>query len=536
MHSQPIMNIPILWRAATRSVHFTRVKSTPFSRLARAAMAAAVAVGLSPLSPLAAPVRAQNSPDQQNSISKASPSPQIKVDPSALPRSTGAISSFAPIVEKVGPSVVTIYTTKNVKEDANPMTGNPMLRHFFGIPDNSGPEGEEGGSEKVQGLGAGVIVSSDGLILTNSHVSEAGDEIMVRIGDHGHEYKATKVGSDPSSDLALLRISAKNLPVITFADSDQVKVGDIALAVGNPFALTNTVTMGIVSALGRGGMGITSYENFIQTDASINPGNSGGALVDTQGRLIGINTAIFSRSGGNQGIGFAVPSNLARTVVESLLKYGKVTRGFLGAGVKSLTPDLAQEFRVPEDQQGALITDLAQDGAAAKAGLQDGDIITAVNGKPITDPNELRLTVGGMNPGDKVTVTYLRNGQSRTAEATLGEQPTNGEFGVNKKAPQEEKPNALDGITVGELDDAARAELQVPRNIKGVLVTDVSADSVGYDAGLRKGDVIIDMNHKPVASADQAVAEGNKIEKTERVLLHVWSKGKTDYLVLKPKA
>jgi len=498
-------------------------------------MAAATALTLGPLSPLAVPVLAQNPPDEQSSIAKASPAPQLKVDSSALQRSTGAITSFAPVVEKVGPSVVTIYTTKNVKEEANPLAGNPALRRFFGIPDNSGPNGEQGGNEKVEGLGSGVIASSDGLILTNNHVSDAGDEIMVRIGDHGHEYKATKVGNDPTSDLALLRIDAKNLPVITFADSDQVKVGDLVLAVGNPFALTNTVTMGIVSALSRGGMGITSYEDFIQTDASINPGNSGGALVDTQGRLVGINTAIYSRTGGNEGIGFAVPSNLARTVVESLLKYGKVSRGFLGAGVKPLTPDLAREFGVPEDQQGALITDLSPDGAASKAGLQDGDIITAVNGKAVGSPNELRLAVGGMNPGEKVTVTYLRNGQSKTADATLGEQSTNGELSENKNAPQESKPNVLDGITVGDLDDSSRAELQVPRNIKGVLVTEVAPDSVGYDAGLRKGDIIVDMNRKALTSADQAVDEGNKIEKTERVLLHVWTKGRTDYLVLKPK-
>jgi serine protease Do len=527
------MNYPILWWAArhSRAVQVTRIKSKLSSRLSRAAIAAAMALAMNPL--VLVPVRAQTA-DGQAGIAKRSPAPQIEVDSSPLPRSTGAITSFAPIVDRVGPSIVTVFTTKNVKEQSNPLAGNPMLRRFFGIPDNSGPDGEEGESGKVEGLGSGVIVSSDGLILTNNHVAEAGDEIMVRLGDHGREYKAKVVGNDPSSDLALLRIDAKNLPVLTFADSDQVKVGDLVLAVGSPFGLTNTVTMGIVSALGRGGMGITDYEDFIQTDASINPGNSGGALVDTQGRLIGINTAIFSRSGGNQGIGFAVPSDLARNVIDSLLKYGKVTRGYLGTVVQELTPDLAEQFKVPDDQQGALIAEVTEGSAAEKAGLQNGDIITAVNGKPVSDPHGLRLTVGGMSPGEKVTVTYLRDGQSRTAEVTLGSQNTTGELSESAPA-QEGKSNVLDGITVGDLDDSARGELKVPKDVKGVLVTDVSSDSVGYDVGLRKGDVILDMNNKGLTSADEAVNAGNEIDKNERVLLHVWSNGRTEYLVLKPK-
>jgi len=526
------MNSPILWWTARywKALQLTRIHKPFLSGLARAAVAAAMTASLAPL---AVPAYAQDPPEKQGALAKASPAPQIAVDPSALQRSTGALTSFAPIVDKVGPSIVTIFTTKNVKEQSNPLAGNPALRRFFGIPDDSDPDAEGGEGGKVMGLGSGVIVSGDGLILTNNHVAEAGDEIMVRIGEHGHEYKAKVVGNDPSSDLALLRIDAKNLPVLTFADSDQVRVGDLVLAVGSPFGLTNTVTMGIVSALGRGGMGITDYENFIQTDASINPGNSGGALVDTQGRLIGINTAIYSRSGGNQGIGFAVPSNLVRSVVESLTKYGKVSRGYLGTVVQPLTPDLAEQFKVADDQQGALIAEVSHGGAADKAGLKNGDIITAVNGNAVSDPHTLRLTVGGMSPGDKVTVTYLRDGQTKTAEVTLGEQSPKED--VAETSPQEGRPNVLDGITVGDLDDSARGELKVPGDIKGVLVTDVAADAVGYDAGLRKNDVILEMNREALASADQAVAEGNKIDKSERVLLHVWSKGRTEYLVLKPK-
>jgi serine protease Do len=528
------MNSPLLWWPASlwRAVQITRNKSNFSARLARAAVAATLALGMGPLA--AIPVRAQEA-------QSATP-PQIQVDSSPLSRSTGAITSFAPVVEKVTPAIVTVFTSRKVPVQNSALSGNPMLRHFLGIPDSpDSPDGDEGGGGKIEGLGSGVIVSPDGLILTNNHVAEAGDDIMVRIGDHGHKYKAKVVGNDPSSDLALLRIDAKNLPTLTFADSDQVKVGDVVLAVGNPFAFTDTVTMGIVSALGRsadvgddnGGKPSSDYQDFIQTDASINPGNSGGALVDTEGRLIGINTAIYSRSGGNMGIGFAVPSNLARNVIDSLLKFGKVNRGFLGTVVQELTPDLAEQFKVPDDQQGALIAEVSPGGAADKAGMQNGDIITAINGKAIVDPHALRLTVGGMSPGDKVTVTYLRDGQSKTADVILGGQESAGEVADNSQA--DEHPNVLDGVTVDNLDDASRSQLKVPSEIKGVIVTDVSADSVGYDAGLRKGDIILEMNRKPLTTADQAVDEGNKIAKNDRVLLHVWSNGRTEYLVLKPR-
>jgi serine protease Do len=526
-----IMNSAFLWWTARlqRPLQVTRVKSNLkpsfASRLARAAMAAALALPMGPLA--AVTVRAQDGPAQTG----ATAVPQIQVDSTPLNRNAGAISSYAPIVDKVGPSIVEIFTEKDVKVDANPFGGNPMMRRFFGLPDNSGPDDQESG--KVEGLGSGIIVSSDGLILTNNHVAESGDKIKVRIGEHGHEYDAKVVGHDPTSDIALLQIDAKNLPVMTFADSDQVKVGDVVLAVGSPFGLTNTVTMGIVSALGRGGMGITDYEDFIQTDAAINPGNSGGALVDTEGRLIGINTAIAGGSGGNEGIGFAVPSDLAHNVIDSLLKYGKVTRGFLGAGVQGMTPDIAEQLKVPDDQQGAVITEVLPGSAAEKFGLQSYDIITAVNDKAITDPQSLRLTVGGMSPGDKVTVTYLRDGQTKTADITLGSEEPSGELADNT-APQG-KSNVLDGITVGDLNESNRTQYKVPDDIKGVLVTDVASDSVGADAGLKEGDVILEMDRKPLASADDAVTAGNNIDKDARVLLHVWSGGRSEFLVLKPK-
>jgi serine protease Do len=492
-------------------------------------MTAAIALGMCPL--VAVPVRAEVAAPAQSGTA-----PHLQVDTSPLLRGTGMISSFAPIVDKVGPSIVTIYTTKTVKDAPGGNDVNPMLRRFFGLPDNPGGGGDDEGGGKVEGLGSGVIVSADGLILTNNHVAEVGDEIKVRIGEHGHEYSAKIVGNDPTSDLALLRIDAKNLPVVTFAQSGQVKVGDVVLAIGNPFGFTNTVTMGIVSGLGRAGVegAEHEYEDFIQTDAPINPGNSGGALVDTEGRLIGINTAIYSHSGGNQGIGFAVPSDLARNVIDSLLKNGKVVRGFLGTGVQGLTPDLAEQFNVPPDQQGALVTKVSPDSAAEKAGLQNGDIIIAVNGKPIVDPHALRLTVGGMNPGDKVDVQYLRNGQNKTVSITLGAEPTGDELADNT-AQSNDHPNVLDGITVVDLDDSARSQFKIPKDVKGVLIADVSAGSVAADGGLQKGDVILEMNHIPMTSAQVAVDEGNKIEQNQKVLLHVWNNGMTEFLVLKPK-
>ena len=298
--------------------------------------------------------------------------PTVKVDPKPLPQAIG-ITTFAPVVEKVSPSVVTIATSKMVSKNKNPYFNDPMFRRFFGIPDDGDQSGDgdqapprgnnrNNGNGKKHlerfGLGSGVIVSPEGHILTNNHVIDGADEIIVTIGNEKKEYKATKIGTDPSTDIAVLKIEpTSKLHEITFADSDKLRVGDLAIAVGNPFGLTQSVTMGIISALGRSDTHITDYENFIQTDASINPGNSGGALVDTEGRLIGINTAIYSRTGGNQGIGFAVPANLAHTVMDSLIKNGKVSRGFLGIALQPLSEDLAKAFKI-EGSAGALVAEV----------------------------------------------------------------------------------------------------------------------------------------------------------------------------------
>src|SRR5881409_4105848 len=331
----------------------------------------------------------------------------------------GVITTFAPIVEKIAPTVVTVFTTQNVSKTNLPFPlSDEALREFFG-----GQLPQRQGKQTLQGLGSGVIVSADGYILTANHVVSGAEEIMVGLGIDLRKYKARKIGTDPGTDVALLKIDEKNLPAITFADSDKARAGDIVLAIGNPFGLRQTVTMGIISAVGRGGMGIVDYENFIQTDAAINMGNSGGALVDTEGRLLGINTAIFSRGGGNQGVGFAIPSNLARDVMQSLREKGRVIRGYIGTSVQTLTPELAEAFKLKGGVSGALVGEVSPKSPAEKAGIKTGDVITSVNEKKINDARELRLMVGSMAPDTRVKIEVNREGQKKTFDVDLAEMP-----------------------------------------------------------------------------------------------------------------
>src|SRR5436305_3203575 len=302
------------------------------------------------------------------------------------PSQQGLITTFAPVVEKVAPSVVTVFTTQTVSRGLTQFPfGDDALRQFFG-----GQSPQRQGKQTLQGLGSGVIVSPDGYILTANHVVSGAEEIMVGLGIDLRKYKARKIGTDPGTDVALLKIDEKNLPAITFADSEKARAGDVVLAIGNPFGLRQTVTMGIISAVGRGGMGIVDYENFIQTDAAINMGNSGGALVDVEGRLLGINSAIFSRSGGNQGIGVAIPASLTREVMQSLREKGRVIRGYIGASVQTLTPELADAMKLNGQLSRALVGEVAPNSPSQKTGLKTGDVITAVNGKKVSDARELR--------------------------------------------------------------------------------------------------------------------------------------------------
>ena len=303
------------------------------------------------------------------------------------------------------------------------------------------------------------------------------------------------------------------------------------MAVGNPFGIGQTVTMGIVSAMGRATLGL-DYEDFIQTDAAINPGNSGGALVDAEGRLIGINTAILSRSGGNQGIGFAVPSNLARSVMESLIKNGRVIRGFMGVNIQDVTPNLAKEFNLPENTIGALVAEVTSRSPAEKAGLKSGDVITEFNGKPVKDSRHLKLQVADLAPGTKVPVKIMRDGEQKSLEVVLKEFPKDDALAKRDQGDKEStSSDTLDGVTVGDIDAAARRQLRLPATLKGALVVQVDESSASYEAGLREGDVILEINHKAVRTADDAVQLSDKI-KDKHILLRIWSRGGSRYLVV----
>jgi serine protease Do len=448
--------------------------------------------------------------------------PVFTVSTTPVNRDARLGTSFAPIVKKVAPSVVNIYSTRFVKERPlrNPMLNDPLFRQFFGnqIP----PEDDHERTRKEEALGSGVIVSSDGYILTANHVVADADEVKVSIGDSKTEYTARIIGKDRATDIAVLKIAAANLPAVTLADSDQLEVGDVVLALGNPFGVGQTVTSGIVSALGRSGFGFNGYEDFIQTDAAINPGNSGGALVDVEGRLVGINTAIISGSGGNQGIGFAVPINMARNVLERLVSGGKVTRGYLGVSPQDVDADLARQFNLP-DQTGALIGDVLPGTPAAKAGLKSGDVIIAVNGKLIEDAHSLQLTISQINPGTPVAVKIIRNGLNKTVTVTLAELP-----GSEVAANDENEANAgsgmadaLDGVTVADLEPEVRQQLRVPVSIHGALVTDVSSDSNSADAHLQPNDLIVEINRQPVTGADDAVRLC-KAARGEHILVKIW--------------
>jgi serine protease Do len=446
----------------------------------------------------------------------------------------GIITSFAPVVEKVAPSVVTVFTTQTVSRGLTSFPySDEMLRQFFGgrVPTQ--------GKQTLQGLGSGVIVSPDGYILTANHVVSGADEIMIGLGNDLRKFKAEKVGTDPGTDVALLKIDENNLPAITFADSDKARAGDIVLAVGNPFGLRQTVTMGIISAVGRGRLGIVDYENFIQTDAAINMGNSGGALVDTDGRLLGINTAIFTRSGGNQGIGFAVPGNLAREVMNSLRQNGRVVRGYIGASVQTLTPELADAMKLKGQPAGALVGEVEPNAPAAKAGIKTGDIITAVNGKKVSDARELRLMIGSTAPGTKVKIDANRDGQTKTFDVQLTEMPAaaadEGTEMSSKENAESEKSTVFGGVAIASITDDIRTALNLPKDVQGAVIADIDAESPAAKAGLHEGDVIQEVNKQPVKSAKDLVAISKKLKPDEKILMRVYSQGRSGFVALEPK-
>jgi serine protease DegQ len=325
-----------------------------------------------------------------------------------------APASYYDAVQRATPSVVNIFTSKEIRAPRHPLLNDPIFRRFFGdqLPDEA---------QRAASLGSGVIVSSGGYVLTNHHVVEAADEIEVALAD-GKRLLAKVVGNDPETDLAVLRLDAENLPAISFGSSDALRVGDVVLAIGNPFGVGQTVTSGIVSALGRTGLGINTFENFIQTDAAINPGNSGGALIDAAGSLIGINTAIFSRSGGSMGIGFAIPVSTAKMVLEQIVRSGSVTRGWIGVEVQEITPPLAESFKLG-GTRGALIAGVLRGGPADKAGIKTGDVLLEVQGKPVADPAAMLNLIAALAPGSAATMKVKRQGRDVDASVTVGRRP-----------------------------------------------------------------------------------------------------------------
>ena len=393
------------------------------------------------------------------------------------------LPSLAPVVERTSPAVVNIATRGSVElRGNNPFMDDPFFRRFFDMPDQ--PR-----RRQTQSAGSGVIVDAkEGLVLTNAHVVDGADEIDVTLQDD-RNFKAEIIGTDPASDIALLRIEADNLIEIQMADSAAAQVGDFVLAIGNPFGLGHTVTSGIISALGRSGINPEGYEDFIQTDASINPGNSGGALVNLRGELVGVNSAIISRGGGNIGIGFAIPSNMARSVMDQLLEFGEVRRGLLGVNIYTITPDIAEAYGI-KDNKGALVSQVMPGSAAEQAGVEAGDIIRKVDGEAVDDANELRNAIGLKRSGDTVTLEIIRDGRERTLRAKLGEQA------VSEQLAAEDLHPGLQGAELETLDeDSPDYEGQA-----GVLVTNVMPGSPAAQRGLRPGDLITGVNRQKVDS------------------------------------
>ena len=394
------------------------------------------------------------------------------------------LPTLAPMLERATPAVVNIATENRVALRRNPLLDDPFFRRFFNIPDQ--PH-----ERKAQSVGSGVVVDARrGTVITNHHVVEGADTITVTLRD-GRRLDAKVIGSDSQSDVAVIQIPSSNLTALPLADTDNLRVGDFVVAIGNPFGLGQTVTSGIVSALGRTGLGIQGYEDFIQTDASINPGNSGGALVNLRGELVGINTAIFAPSGGNVGIGFAIPANMVSRVMNHIVAHGSVRRGQLGVAVQDLTPELARAFNIPANR-GAVIAQVSPRSAAARAGLKEGDVVLSINDKPIRDSNGLRNAIGLLEVGEAARLEILRDGKPLTLDAKVGEY-----------VPAKAEGNAINPRLAGVTFEDIGPNSPLSGQVRGVLVAQLESRSPAARAGLRRNDVIVAVNRQPVASTDE---------------------------------
>ncbi len=431
--------------------------------------------------------------------------PELRVDasPTAAAKSP-LVTSYADVLDTIRPAVVSVYSSKTVRQ---------QLPEFFRR------QGLQGREQKQRGLGSGVIVSTDGYILTNNHVVEGADELKVLLNDQ-REFTAKIIGTDPKTDVAVIKIEAEKLPSATLADSDNLRVGDVVFAIGNPLDVGQTVTMGIVSATSRR-VGIledvAGYEDFIQTDAAINQGNSGGALIDARGRLVGINSAILSTSQGNIGIGFAIPVNLASSIMHSLIETGTVARGYMGVETVELTAEMAESFGVPKDRKGLVVTNIPPGGPASKSDLRREDIITSINGKPITSTSELRLRIAQLTPGTTIDVDYIRNGKPATTQITLAQRPDD---------------NALlgelfAGVTAVPLTEELRQQFRIDPRVEGLIITQIAENSP-YADDLGIGMVIEQINRVPVSD----LAHARNLVQKGRNLLFYHYRGGYRYLII----
>jgi len=447
-----------------------------------------------------------------------------------LARNDGPVSlgdfqnGFSSVLKPVLPAVVNIHSSKVVKphqEGEMPFFNDPFFQQFFGNQFGQ----QQMRPEREQSLGSGVIVTSDGTILTNNHVIDGATDIKVQLSDK-REFTAKLVGTDPRTDIAVLKIDASGLPTLSVGDSSRLHVGDVVFAVGDPFGVGETATMGIISATGRSGLGIENYEDFIQTDAAINPGNSGGAMVDLHGNLVGINTAIATGGGeGNVGIGFAIPINMARTVADQLVAHGKVVRGYLGLYPQDVTNDIAKQFGL-SGPTGALVSDVSPDSPAAKAGIKRGDVILKVNGQPVESANDLRLRISQTPPGTDVKLEISRDGKVQDVTVDLGEFP---EKEANA-TPGQSNGGGLQGVNVQDLTPDLAQQLNLPAGVHGVVVSDVDPSSPAA-ADLQRGDVIQEVNHKPISNVQQYNAAVSAAG-SQPVLLLVNRGGVTQYVVV----
>lgn len=444
--------------------------------------------------------------------------------PSIPPQIIETSRAFSDIVREVSPAVVNISSTKVFKRDANPFSDDPFFDFFRPFHDFDQKKWKE------QSLGSGVIISEDGYIITNNHVVEKSEDIRVTLYDK-RSFKGKVVGSDPKTDLAIIKISARGLPYMRWGNSDRLKVGEFVLAIGNPYGLSHTVTMGIISAVGRANVGIADYEDFIQTDAAINPGNSGGPLVNINGELIGINTAIFSRSGGYQGIGFAVPSNMARLVVDQLLKQGRIVRGWLGVMIQEVTPEIANKFGLKEPR-GALVSDITKGSPAEKAGIMRGDIIIEYNEKQINSASSLRNFVAQTKVGSKVGIKIFRSGREFNLNVIIAELPK--EMATISDEPEGNiQRNAFSGITVYDLTKEIALQLGLNSSERGVVVVKVEPGSPADEAGLKKGDVIQEIDRKKINNTEDFRRITSQVgSKEETILLYINRGGHRFYLTL----